>query len=261
VNSAIYTGTVRHRRFAPVFHAFRYRVFMMYVDLAEIPQLFQGRWLWSATRPALARFRRTDYLGDPTVPLDEAVRRVVVERTGARPEGPIRLLTNLRYFGYIQNPVSFYYCFAHDGVTLDAIVAEVTNTPWAERHVYVLPAQPAAKRVHARMPKSLHVSPFMAMEQSYAWWLTAPASRLTIHMQNHEAGARVFDATMVLARRTATAGSLAAVLVSFPMMTARVVTAIYWQAVRLWLKRVPFHVNPSRHNVVAPGDAPAVTTR
>lgn len=128
--SAVYEGTIRHRRREPTEHEFRYRIFMLYLDLAELPALFDGRWLWSARRPALAWFRRADYLGDPAVPLDAAVRDLVRERTGARPTGPIRLLTHLRYFGYAQNPVSFYYCFSADGSAVETIVAEVTNTPW-----------------------------------------------------------------------------------------------------------------------------------
>ena len=115
MNSCVYVGAVRHRRFAPVRHDFRFGMFMMYLDLSELPRVFARRWLWSARRPALAWFRRADYLGDPAVPLDDAVRDLVGLRTGRRPAGPVRLLTHLRYFGYVQNPVSFYYCFAADG--------------------------------------------------------------------------------------------------------------------------------------------------
>ena len=144
--SAIYEGTVRHRRRRPRLHAFTYRVFLMYLDLDDLDDVFQGRWLWSTQRPALARFRREDHVGDPSVPLDEAVRDLVAARTGHRPAGPVRLLTHLRYFGYVMNPVSFYYCFAADGAGLEAIVAEVNNTPWGEQHCYVLRATPASDR-------------------------------------------------------------------------------------------------------------------
>jgi len=131
MHSALYLGSLEHRRHAPRAHAFRYRLFMAYLDLDEIDVVFRGRWCWSTTRAALARFDRRHYLGDPGVPLDESVRALVTERTGRRPEGPIRLLTHLAYFGYVFNPVSFYYCFAADGRRLEAVVAEVTNTPWA----------------------------------------------------------------------------------------------------------------------------------
>ncbi|MCF5919459.1 DUF1365 domain-containing protein, partial [Xanthomonas perforans] len=128
LRSAIYTGWVRHRRFMPKALHFRHRLFLMYLDLSELDQVFARRWLWSVGRANLAQFRRSDYLGDARIPLDQAVRDCVQTHTGERPEGAIRLLTHLRYFGHVFNPVSFYYCFdRHDG--LRWIVAEITNTP------------------------------------------------------------------------------------------------------------------------------------
>ena len=140
MKSAIYTGTVRHRRLKPAGHAFSYKVFMPYLDLDELPALLDRVPAWSARRPALARFRRSDFLGDARRPLKEAVYDRVEEVTGERPCGPVRLLANLRYFRLIINPISCYYCFAEDGETLRFLVAEVTNTPWGESHSYVLRA-------------------------------------------------------------------------------------------------------------------------
>ncbi len=243
--SAVYEGTIRHRRREPREHAFRYRIFMLYLDLAELPELFDGRWLWSARRPALAWFRRADYLGDPAVPLDEAVRELVRERTGIRPTGPIRLLTHLRYFGYVQNPVSFYYCYSADGSAVETILAEVTNTPWGERTSYVMPVPPGdAAWASAEFEKRLHVSPFMPMGQTYDWHFTPPGDRLRVHMENRTAGEKVFDATLDLERRPFAPRILAAVLARFPLMTVQVVLGIYWQALRLWVKNVPVHDHP-----------------
>jgi len=256
--SAIYTGWVQHRRHAPHPHAFRYRLFLLYLDLAELETLFARRWLWSLGRRNLAQFRRSDYLGDPAVPLDTAVRDCVEARTGRRPQGPIRLLTHLRYFGHCFNPVSFYYCYAADGATLRAIVAEITNTPWRQRHQYVLEVQDDAAEsgVHGwRFGKRFHVSPFLSMRHDYHWRFTAPGQTLRVHMDvlnptpGPHAAAREFDATLVLQRRAWSGAGLARALLRYPLMTLRVVAAIHWQALRLWGRGNPIHDHPDKRPV------------
>lgn len=249
MNSRIYKGWVRHRRVAPTRHQFRYRLFMLYLDLAELPQLFDRTPFWSARRRALAWFKRSDYLGAPDVPLDRAVRDLVQVRTGARPGGPIRLLTHLRYFGYCMNPVSFYYCFDASGARLETIVAEITNTPWKERHQYVLTVEEAGGAEPARIKrfgfdKVFHVSPFMPMDIRYRWDFNEPGERLFVHMDNSRHGARMFDATLVLEEHPLSPRSLLAVLAEFPLMTMRIIVAIHWQALRLWLKHTPVHDHP-----------------
>lgn len=245
MESCIYEGRVRHTRSRPVLHGFSYRVFMMYLDLDELPTLFEKRWFWSVNRPAIARFRREDHLGPRDRPLADAVRDLVAAETGCRPSGPIRLLTNLAYFGYGFNPVSFYYCFDADGETVEHIVAEVNNTPWGERDTYVLNcADTGAANWRFSPAKKMHVSPFMPMDVDYDWVLSSPAERLSVYMANSRGGKRIFDASLLLKRRPMTATSLAGVLLRFPFMTVRVITAIYWQALRLWLKRVPVYAHP-----------------
>jgi DUF1365 family protein len=221
-------------------------MFMVYLDLAELPKLFDRHWLWSARRPALAWFRRRDYLGDAGVPLDMAVRDLVAQRTGRRPTGPIRLLTHLRYFGHCFNPVSFYYVFDSSGERVETLVAEITNTPWKQRHAYVLSADRTRgeSSLHWSFAKEFHVSPFMGMRQDYRWRFTAPDERLLVHMQNYERGSRVFDATLSLSRAPLDGVNLARALLQFPLMTARVVAAIYWQALCLALRRTPIHGHP-----------------
>jgi len=251
--SGIYEGWIRHRRFHPAEHSFRNRVALLYLDLDELPGLFRGRWLWSAERPALARFRREDHLGDPREPLAESVRALVAARLGFRPRGPVRLLTQPRRFGYVFNPISLFYCFGEGGRRLEAVVGEVTNTPWGERHCYVLRDPRPRGGTHVlRCEKVFHVSPFLGMDLLYDWRVTEPGRRLAVHIEGIEggpagdrpAGRRVLDATMVLERREITGGSLARHLLRYPLLPMKVIAAIHAQALRLYLKGAPVHPHP-----------------
>ena len=258
MDSCIYEGQVKHSRSQPVLHQFRYNVFMMFLDLDELQDVFRRRWFWSIRRPALARFRRSDHLGPDDQPLKESIADLVESETGTRPAGPIRLLTNLSYFGYCFNPVSFYYCYDASGENIETIVAEVNNTPWGERDTYVLPdSQNVGKgRVRRFRPeKKMHVSPFMPMDLSYDWCFGSPCDRLSVYMANLKDGERIFDASITLNRTEITGRSLARVLLRFPFMTAKVIGAIYWQALKLWIKRTPLYPHPDKRQKIA------VTTR
>jgi len=219
---------------------------MVWLDLAELDRVFHRRWFWSTRRRALAWFRRADFLGDPALPLDEAVRRRVMEAGQGRPDGPIRVLTQLRNYGHCFNPVTFYYCYDATGTRVETVVAEITNTPWKQRHAYVLPAprQRPDGRLDFAFAKDFHVSPFMPMDMAYRWWFSLPGERLAVHMANTHGGVPVFDATLALERQEITGPALARVLLRFPFSTLRVLAGIYWQALRLKLKGVPVHDHP-----------------
>lgn len=248
MHSAIYAGQLDHRRHLPRRHVFRYGLFMVLLDLDELDTVFAGRWLWSTTRRAVARFDRRDHLGDPGVALATAVRDLVAQRTGTRSAGPIRLLTQLRYFGYVFNPVSFYFCFDADGRGVTAIVAEVNNTPWGERHCYVVVPEREGDWLVARTDKVMHVSPFQPMALQYEWRFQVGGGPWRIAMalrpRGEPSALPVFHALMALERRAITGHSLATTLLRFPWMTLKVIAAIHWEALRLWAKRVPVHDHP-----------------
>jgi DUF1365 family protein len=253
MNSAIFEGSVKHRRQKPVAHEFRYRVFMMYLDLAELDKVFSKRWFWSAKHWALARFRRENHFGDSAIPLDQCARDKVEAVTGQRPEGAICLLTNLSYFGYCFNPVSFYYCYDRENRGVEAIIAEVNNTPWGERTLYVLPGRQAREpsgQMEFTPDKVMHVSPFMPMDIDYRWRFSPPGERLTVFMENKRTGMKIFDASLDLQRTEISGSSLARVLTFYPLMTLKVIMAIHWQALRLWLKGTPVYDHPQKKNKV-----------
>ena len=242
--SAIYEGTIRHRRFADRYNEFTHNVALAYLDLDELPGLLGGRLVRRG--PRLVRFRRADYLGDPHVPLTTAVRDLVETRTGFRPTGPIRLLTQLRSFGHCFNPVSFYYCFDENGGQVDAIAADVTNTPWGERHTYALRRDPHARTrvIKGDSEKVLHVSPFMGMDHRYEWRVADPGDTLSVHIESHSDAELAFDATLSMRRRELTRRSLAEVTARYPAATARVLALIYGHALGLKLKGVHVHPHP-----------------
>jgi uncharacterized protein len=246
--SAVYEGWVRHRRFQPVEHSFRYRLFLAYLDLDELPEVLDPYPLWSARRAAPARFRRRDFMGDPCRPLAECARDAVEAETGDRPGGPVRLLANLRYLGHVFNPVSFYYCFDQADERVEAMVADVSNIPWGERHPYVLArGQQRGTVLNDDLDKALHVSPLMEMDQTYAFRASEPGTGLSVHIESRPraiGGDKAFDATLSLRRRELSRTLMLKLLARYPAMSLQVVAGIYSQALRLKLKGAPHFSHP-----------------
>lgn len=247
MHSAIYQGYLRHRRFQPQAHRFSYRVFMMYLDLDELDQVLALSPLWSLAPFRPARFQRSDFLGDPQLPLKQAVCDRIHEETGVRHEGSVRLLANWRYFGLIMNPIVCYYCFDQQQA-LRFVVVEVTNTPWGERQSYVLRCDPSERFLRIEFNKKMHVSPFNPMAMNYHWCSNQPDRMLTVNLECEQDGETHVDATMALKRREIDGTVLARVLLEYPWMTGKVAFTIYWQALKLWLKRNPIHDHPGSRN-------------
>jgi DUF1365 family protein len=263
--SAVYEGTVRHRRFEPVEHSFSYRLFLMYLDLDELPGVLDPYPGWSARRRAPARFRREDFMGDPAQSPAECARDAVEAETGRRPTGPVRLLAGLRYLGHSFNPVSFYYCFDSARERVEAVVADVENIPWGERHAYVLArGRREGPVLSEELDKALHVSPLMGMDQTYTFRAGEPGERLAVHIESRpqvggtpggerrrgrsargaDRGAKSFDATLSLRRRELSRPLMARLLARYPAMSLQVVAKIYAQSLRLKLKGARYFPHP-----------------
>lgn len=245
LNSAIYEGRIRHRRFDPIEREFSQRIFMLYLDLDEIPEVMSIHPLWSTRRRSPARFHRTDYLGPVDRPLKTAVADLVELRTGTRPDGPIRMLTHLRYWGRIENPVTFHYCFDPTGTELRTVVAEVTNTPWGERHTYVIDGTGGSSGViSGKTGKAMHVSPLMGMDHEYELRFGTPGARTPVHITSHRRGELHFDATLNLERHRISRRKLTRLFFEYPPMSFAVIAGIHMQAAASWLKGAKYHPHP-----------------
>lgn len=261
LHSALYEGTVHHARLDGTSHAFVAPVLMAWLDLDELPRAFAAHPLWSTTHAAPVRYRRRDFHGDPSLPLDEAVRRTVDEQLGERPTGPVRLLANLRTWGWSFNPITFAFAFSPDDAHVEALVAEVTNTPWHERHAYVVPVGAPDLTEPVRFPKALHVSPFLDLDLEHSLSFTAPgAEDLVIHMDDWRHDDHVFTATLRLRRRPLDRRTMGHVLRHHPFAAQRVSAGIYRQAARLRRKGAPFRHHPAKagrgHTSACPVDHP-----
>jgi len=254
MKSCIYEGTIRHRRFRPVQNSFEYRLYLMYLDLDELPQILKMHPLYANERLNIATFRRRDHLGDPAVPLKQAVQDLICAKTANPSSGPVRILTHLRYFGYCFNPASFYYCYNSDDTELQTIVVEIHNTPWGEEYPYVLEQKlnehTSTGWRRFRFDKKFHVSPFMDMNVKYDWRFRAPGETLNVHMLLADsADNRLFDASLALKRRAISRQALTRVLIAYPLMTLKVTAMIYRQALRLLYKGAPFFAHPQNRTI------------
>jgi len=250
-------GTIRHRRKAPVRHEFSYSTGMLALDLREWPSVTHISRLFSLERFNWLSLYRRDYFRPETDNLLQAVSDQVQQATGWRPDGAVQLITHPRYFGYVFNPVSFYFCYnAGDrpdhGAVPRVILAQITNTPWKDRHVYCLettgaePANAGWRTERFEFSKRFHVSPFNPMDQHYQWTFSFRGPELRIYMGVRQEERKHFDATLVVRRTPLDRKELHRSLRQFPLEALKVVGGIYWHALKLKLKRVPFFTHPNK---------------
>ena len=250
-------GSIRHRRLYPVRHEFEYHTGMLALDTDEWHQVANVSPFFSLERFNWMSLKRKDYFRPEAGDLSEAVREQVEAATGWRPDGAVELITHPRYAGYVFNPVSFYFCYraSESGANGDVpavIVAQITNTPWHERHVYCLettgsePNSAGWRTESFRFTKRFHVSPFNAMAQHYEWTFSFRGPELRIHMNVLEEGKKHFDATLVVQRAPLTRKTLHRSLRQFPVEALKVAAGIYWHAIKLKLKGAPFYTHPDK---------------
>ncbi len=249
VGSYLYQGIVRHRRNQHARNHFKFSVFYFLLDLNELDTVFKKHWLWSTKRTSYGSFRRSDYLKQFSAerPLKQCAVELLRQSGVAVPVGKIRLLTQLRYCGFQMNPVSFYYCYDAKDRDVVAIIVEVNNTPWGEQHTYVVPVSDPGKKliVAKKVEKAFHVSPFMEMDMHYRMLFSRPGEKIGIKMENYQQSDKVFDVSLSLQRRAISSTQLAKVVIKYPLYSFKVFAGIYFQALKLYLKRVPFVPHPN----------------
>jgi DUF1365 family protein len=249
MKSGIYQGTVSHQRFTPIKHYFNYKLFMLYLDLDEIDFVFNPYWLWSINKPNLASFYRKDYLNNPKIPLKAEIKQFVKEKSGYEVTGPIRLLTHLRFWFYCFNPISIYYIFDAADRYVEMMVLEVSNTPWGERHCYIVTPdmnQGTLTQQNFLLEKKLHVSPLLTMHYDYACNFIIKPDSLSVKMACLQGDEKHFAAFLNLQRQEINSRNLAAILWKFPFMTGKVIFLIYYQALIIWLKGAKFYTHPAK---------------
>ncbi len=250
-------GSIRHRRKSPVGHEFCYNTGMLALNLDEWERVTRVSKLFSLERFNWLSLYRKDYFDPEAGDLSGAVRNQVEAATGWRPDGPVELITHPRYLGYVFNPVSFYFCYAwgdqpETGAVPKVILAQITNTPWHERHVYCLEtvgsdvSQAGWRSERFGFSKRFHVSPFNGMDQHYQWTFSFRGPELRIHMNVLEEGRKQFDATLVVQRTPFTRKQLHKSLRQFPLEALKVAAGIYWHALKLKLKGAPFYTHPDK---------------
>jgi DUF1365 family protein len=245
LESSIYSGTVFHQRSIPKVHKFDYQIYLFWLKLSELDKLSEQVKGFSLEKSGISavNFKRTDYLGSPDISLDDAVlskmNELNAELNDAEVEpltGDIFLLGQVRTFGLYFSPVNFYYLRDMQG-SYTHMLAEVSNTPWNQRHHYLVDL-----KTQKDSQKVFHVSPFNPMNMQYKWNIQQPAENLRLHLSCYQKQ-KHFEAAINMTKKPLNTANLRSSLLSIPSMTIKTVAGIYWQAIKLFFKRVPIYTH------------------
>lgn len=241
-HSGLYQGEVRHRRFQTCSHSFSYNMFFLALDLDELDCIERIGW-FTKERFSPLSFRRSDYLGDNKEPLKRSVWNKVEELGGENLRQRVLFVGQVRCFGFYFSPINLYYCYNKED-ELTYLLAEVSNTPWNQTHYYLININ--SDKV---IDKAFHVSPFLNLEMKYHWFIKAPSQHLSLHLENRgldKEQKKIFDATIAMTKKELNRKNIQNQVISIPMMTVKIVYGIYWQAMKLFLKRIPFVPYPEK---------------
>jgi hypothetical protein len=239
-HSGLYPGVVTHTRFKPRGHKLRYRIFMLLLDLDELPALDRALKLFGLDRFGLTGFSERDHLDGSATSLKTQVETLVSD-AGLPHGGPVRMLCMPHILGGVFNPLTVYFCHRPDGA-LSAILYEVNNT-FGETHSYLIPAQDRPL-IEQGVDKGFYVSPFMDMDLAYSFRIVPPGERVSVAVDVSDAEGRILAAAFSGGRVELSDAALWRAWLAHPLMTLGVMSAIHWEALKIWLKGERIRVRP-----------------